>query len=107
MGGVGWDGGGRRGGDRFSFVRRRPEKSEWVCGPMRDSRPAYDSKMLNGVRTLQELPMPPEPRGGGLGALDLNGCHRDSIRAMAAAQNPQTQKLLITGARDGSVKVWK
>lgn len=38
-------------------------------------------------------------------ATDSAGCHRDSILSLASVQ--LNQRLLLSGSRDGAIKVWK
>ena len=38
-------------------------------------------------------------------ATDSAGCHRDSILSLASVK--LNQRLLLSGGRDGAIKVWK
>lgn len=41
----------------------------------------------------------------GAAAVDAAGCHRDCILSLASVK--LNQRLVISGSRDGAVKVWK
>eukprot|EP00850_Spirogloea_muscicola_P004936 SM000022S07150 [mRNA] locus=s22:188681:200036:+ [translate_table: standard] len=89
----------------------RADSSYWVCGPMRQEHknkaPGCLSQTISGVTVMQE---PLLNSGSGVSALaaaavDRAGCHRDAVLTLATAQ--VSQKLLISGSRDGAIKVWR
>eukprot|EP00850_Spirogloea_muscicola_P015320 SM000116S24241 [mRNA] locus=s116:231404:242857:- [translate_table: standard] len=89
----------------------RADSGYWVCGPMRQEHknkaPGCLSQTISGVTVMQE---PFLNSGSGVNALaaaavDRAGCHRDAVLTLATAQ--VSQKLLISGSRDGAIKVWR
>ncbi|EFJ32769.1 hypothetical protein SELMODRAFT_230900 [Selaginella moellendorffii] len=73
----------------------RPETSYCICGPTVKNAPPfrYCRKRFEDLSRLMEV---------ALAAVDMAGCHRDSITSLAAAS-----QLLISSSRDGTIKVWK
>eukprot|EP00850_Spirogloea_muscicola_P001771 SM000006S19536 [mRNA] locus=s6:1491579:1504808:+ [translate_table: standard] len=89
----------------------RVDSTYWVCGPMRQGHknmaPGCMLQTISGVTVMQE---PFLNSGSGVSALaaaavDRAGCHRDAVLTLATAQ--VSQKLLISGSRDGAIKVWR
>lgn len=96
--------------------RLRPDRSYCICGPIVKTSAAsetytYDSRVIAGVQVVQELcnrfQGSTNAAKGRLAAAatDTAGCHRDSVLSLASAQT--NQRLLISGCRDGSIKVWR
>eukprot|EP00898_Chlorokybus_atmophyticus_P003180 jgi/Chlat1/3863/Chrsp26S04158 len=107
----------------------RTEQSFVICGPSAGgeigSRRRYDVRSYRGVQVVQELPAAPRiddaastsssgsswaPSYPGGTAQDLpqvlaTSCHRDAILSLGIAH--VSQRLLLSGSRDGIIKVWK
>ncbi|XP_024526982.1 serine/threonine-protein kinase VPS15 isoform X1 [Selaginella moellendorffii] len=82
----------------------RPETSYCICGPTVKNAPPfrYSSKTVCGLHITQESMHENVQSEVALAAVDMAGCHRDSITSLAAAS-----QLLISSSRDGTIKVWK
>ncbi|KAH0678658.1 hypothetical protein KY284_019743 [Solanum tuberosum] len=91
-----------------------PERSYCVCGPsikgvVNDD--FYETKSSFGVQIVQEAKRRPLATRQtakailGAAAVDAAGCHRDCILSLASVK--LNQRLVISGSRDGAVKVWK
>ncbi|CAN4090043.1 unnamed protein product [Withania somnifera] len=91
-----------------------PERSYCVCGPsikgvVNDD--FYETKSSFGVQIVQEAKRRPLATRLtakailGAAAVDAAGCHRDCILSLSSVK--LNQRLLISGSRDGAVKVWK
>ncbi|XP_074280909.1 serine/threonine-protein kinase VPS15 isoform X1 [Silene latifolia] len=92
----------------------RPERSYCVCGPTikgLGNDDTYDSKSSFGAQVVQETRKRPlhtkmtTKAVLAAAAVDPAGCHRDSILALASVK--LNQRLLLSGSRDGAIKVWK
>ncbi|GAB2219712.1 hypothetical protein Droror1_Dr00007349 [Drosera rotundifolia] len=92
----------------------RPERSYCMCGPTIKgvgNDEVYETKSSFGVQVVQErmkrpLPMKLTARAIlAAAATDPAGCHRDSIISLASVK--LSQRLLISGSRDGAIKVWR
>jgi len=72
-----------------------------------DSQPSYRTKLVDGTEVIQEVTG--RGRGGrsedGVTRLEAERCHTDWITDVVFCQT--TQNLLVTGANDGVIKVWK
>ncbi|PHU16738.1 hypothetical protein BC332_12433 [Capsicum chinense] len=91
-----------------------PERSYCVCGPSIKgvaNDDFYETKSSFGVQIVQEAKRRPLATRLtakailGAAAVDAAGCHRDCILSLASVK--LNQRLLISGSRDGAVKVWK
>ncbi|CAA6654858.1 unnamed protein product [Spirodela intermedia] len=99
-------------------------RSYCICGPSAKGigcDEQYNTRSCFGVQLVQELlslalylagdqqaacSAEAEPEGSAsCGRHDTAGCHRDSVLSMAAVK--MNQRLLISGSRDGAIKVWK
>ncbi|CAM0943441.1 unnamed protein product [Alopecurus aequalis] len=93
----------------------RPEQSFCIAGPSAKgvgNDECYDIRSSYGVQVVQETCKQPAPASRlthktqlAMAAADSAGCHRDAILALASV-NLSSQRL-ISGSRDGAVKVWK
>ncbi|KAL9242324.1 hypothetical protein vseg_016337 [Gypsophila vaccaria] len=92
----------------------RPERSYCVCGPTvkgLGNDDLYESKSSFGVQVVQETRKRSAPTKTttkavlAAAATDPAGCHRDSVLALASVK--LNQRLLLSGSRDGAIKVWK
>uniref|UniRef100_A0A0D9VUQ3 non-specific serine/threonine protein kinase n=1 Tax=Leersia perrieri TaxID=77586 RepID=A0A0D9VUQ3_9ORYZ len=93
----------------------RPEQSFCIAGPSvkgAGNDKSYDIKSSSCVQVVQEVCIQPMTASRlthktqlAMAAADSAGCHRDAILALASF-NLSSQRL-ISGSRDGAVKVWK
>ncbi|XP_078429707.1 protein kinase family protein / WD-40 repeat family protein isoform X2 [Wolffia australiana] len=91
-----------------------PYKSYCICGPSAKGIACdeqYETRSCLGVQLVQETrkqhvaPKLNQKALLAVAAADTAGCHRDSVLSLAAVK--MNQRLLISGGRDGAVKVWK
>ena len=94
----------------------RPELSYVVCGPPADDAPlVYRKRLFQGVPVIDELRCPATAGGGEVKAdahtrrvAAVRGaslCHQDAITALGEAWT--TDRVLLSGARDGVISVWR
>ncbi|KAF0931099.1 hypothetical protein E2562_002461 [Oryza meyeriana var. granulata] len=93
----------------------RPEQSFCIAGPSvkgAGNDESYDIRSSSCVQVVQEICRQPMTASRlthktqlAMAAADSAGCHRDAILALASV-NLSSQRL-ISGSRDGAVKVWK
>uniref|UniRef100_J3LI06 non-specific serine/threonine protein kinase n=1 Tax=Oryza brachyantha TaxID=4533 RepID=J3LI06_ORYBR len=93
----------------------RPEQSFCIAGPSvkgAGNEESYDIRSSSCVQVVQEICRQPMTASRlthktqlAIAAADSAGCHRDAILALASV-NLSSQRL-ISGSRDGAVKVWK
>uniref|UniRef100_A0A7N1A303 non-specific serine/threonine protein kinase n=1 Tax=Kalanchoe fedtschenkoi TaxID=63787 RepID=A0A7N1A303_KALFE len=93
----------------------RPEKSYCICGPnlkgATNDDIIYETKSNFGVQVVKETTKRPVTTKYNAkavlaaAAVDSGGCHRDSVTSLASVK--LNQRLLISSARDGAIKVWK
>uniref|UniRef100_A0A0D9VM64 non-specific serine/threonine protein kinase n=1 Tax=Leersia perrieri TaxID=77586 RepID=A0A0D9VM64_9ORYZ len=93
----------------------RPEQSFCIAGPSvkgAGNDESYDIKSSSCVQVVQEVCRQPMTASRlthktqlAVAAADSAGCHRDAILSLASF-NLSSQRL-ISGSRDGAVKVWK
>ncbi|KAL5213166.1 hypothetical protein ABZP36_024013 [Zizania latifolia] len=93
----------------------RPEQSFCICGPSAKgvgNGESYDIRSSSCVQVVQEICRQPVTASRlthktqlAMAAADSAGCHRDAILALASV-NLSSQRL-VSGSRDGAVKVWK
>ncbi|KAK1270728.1 Shaggy-related protein kinase kappa [Acorus gramineus] len=91
-----------------------PDRSYCVCGPSTKgigNDEFYDTKSSFGVQVVQEgnkrhvSTKFTQKALLTVAATDSAGCHRDSVLSLASVR--LNQRLLISGSRDGAIKVWK
>ncbi|CAA3026652.1 probable serine threonine- kinase vps15 isoform X1 [Olea europaea subsp. europaea] len=91
-----------------------PERTYCVCGPSIKgvgNDDFYETKSSFGVQVVQEAKRRPVATSLtkkailAAAATDSAGCHHDSILSLASVK--LNQRLLISGSRDGAIKVWK
>ncbi|MQL91350.1 hypothetical protein Taro_023949 [Colocasia esculenta] len=91
-----------------------PSRSYCICGPSAKGigcDEQYDTRSCFGVQVVQETSRRPvalkltQKALLAVAATDCAGCHRDSVLSMATVK--LNQRLLISGSRDGAIKVWK
>ncbi|XP_042498270.1 serine/threonine-protein kinase VPS15 [Macadamia integrifolia] len=91
-----------------------PDRSYCVCGPSLKgigNDEFYETRSSFGVQIVQETSRRPPATKLTTKALlaaaatDSAGCHRDSVLSLASVK--LNQRLLISGSRDGAIKVWK
>ncbi|KAL4390760.1 hypothetical protein AHAS_Ahas03G0177300 [Arachis hypogaea] len=91
-----------------------PKKSYCICGPTLKgvgNDDFYETKSSFGVQVVQETKKRPltikltAKVVLAAAATDPAGCHRDSILSLASVK--LNQRLLLSSARDGAIKVWK
>lgn len=98
----------------------RPELSYVVCGPpLDDAQPSpsvYRKRLFQGVPVIDELRCMATGAGGGEVKADaptrrvaaVRGaslCHQDAITALGESWT--TDRVLLSGARDGVISVWR
>lgn len=91
-----------------------PDRSYCICGPNLKgvgNDDFYETRNNLGVQVVQETkrrPLTTKLTAKAVlsaAATDSAGCHRDSILSLASVK--LTKRLLISGSRDGAIKVWK
>uniref|UniRef100_A0A0D9YZN6 non-specific serine/threonine protein kinase n=1 Tax=Oryza glumipatula TaxID=40148 RepID=A0A0D9YZN6_9ORYZ len=93
----------------------RPEQSFCIAGPSvkgAGNDETYDIRSSSCVQVVQEICRQPTTASRlthktqlAMAAADSAGCHRDAILALASVN--LSSHRLISGSRDGAVKVWK
>jgi phosphoinositide-3-kinase regulatory subunit 4 len=85
-------------------------KSRVLSGKISGPRPKYAEQSVSGVVIHQEYPtaVPDGARRSGVHgtAHERHDCHRDAVVSLATV-SASSGKMLISGSRDMSVKVWK
>ncbi|XP_059431883.1 serine/threonine-protein kinase VPS15 isoform X2 [Corylus avellana] len=91
-----------------------PDQTYCICGPNLNgvgNDDFYEARSSFGVQVVQETrrrPLTTKLTAKAVlaaAATDSAGCHRDSILSLASVK--LNQRLLISGSRDGALKVWK
>uniref|UniRef100_A0A2N9HKY7 non-specific serine/threonine protein kinase n=1 Tax=Fagus sylvatica TaxID=28930 RepID=A0A2N9HKY7_FAGSY len=91
-----------------------PDRSYCICGPNLNgvgNDDFYEARSSFGVQVVQETrrrPLTSKLTAKAVlaaAATDSAGCHHDSILSLASVK--LNQRLLISGCRDGAIKVWK
>ncbi|XP_062147709.1 serine/threonine-protein kinase VPS15 isoform X2 [Alnus glutinosa] len=91
-----------------------PDRTYCICGPNLNgvgNDDFYEARSSFGVQVVQETrrrPLTAKLTAKAVlaaAATDSAGCHRDSILSLASVK--LNQRLLISGSRDGAIKVWK
>uniref|UniRef100_A0A0A0M1S5 Uncharacterized protein n=1 Tax=Cucumis sativus TaxID=3659 RepID=A0A0A0M1S5_CUCSA len=91
-----------------------PDRTYCVCGPNVKgigNEDFYETRSSFGVQVVQETrrrPLSTKLTTKAIlaaAATDSAGCHRDSILSLASVK--LNQRLLLSGSRDGAIKVWK
>ncbi|XP_038879690.1 serine/threonine-protein kinase VPS15 [Benincasa hispida] len=91
-----------------------PDRTYCVCGPnvkRIGNEDFYETRSSFGVQVVQETrrrPLSTKLTTKAIlaaAATDSAGCHRDSILSLASVK--LNQRLLLSGSRDGAIKVWK
>lgn len=93
----------------------RPELSYVVCGPPSDDPLVYRKRLFQNVPVIDELRC---PAASGVGEVKADAptrrvaavrggalCHQDAITALGEAWT--TDRVLLSGSRDGVVSVWR